>query len=227
MTHGIDRPAQSTIAPEIPTQRPAAETAEVVAPAAPAAEMGDPGMLALPAFVAGTTALGLVNVGFVPATASGASIPIVMTAGGTGLLVAALWAARLGQNANAGVFGIFAGFLYSYAALVLGLTHNWFGVPAASATRTQELFLISWIVVVGMLTLASLRLPTAYVAVFALIELALVLLLIGTVGASSGMVKAAGYVVFLFTALGIYIFMSGFSTATGGRAYPLGRPVIR
>lgn len=227
MSQATDRPAPSTTAPEIPSQRPGAETPEVAAPAASAAEMGDPGMIALPGFVAAATALGLVNVGFVPATAAGASIPIVMTAGGAGLLIAALWAARLGQNANAAVFGIFAGFWFSYAALVLGLTHNWFGIQAASVARSQELFLIAWLVVVGMLTLASLRLPVAYVALFALVELALLLVLIGTINGSTGIVKAGGYVVLLFTALGVYLFLSGMSVATGGRAYPLGPPVIK
>ena len=225
MTQATDRPAQSTIAPEIPSQRAAEVQVETAAAAAAAA--GDPGMIALPGFIAAATALGLVLTGFAPATATGASIPIIMTAGGFALLIAALWAARLGQNANAAVFGIFAGFWFSYAALVLGLTHNWFGIPAAGVVRTQEVFLIAWLVVVGALTLASLRLPAVYVAVFALVELALLLVLLGTINGSTGLTKAAGYAVFAFTALGVYLFLSGMSTATGGRAYPLGPPVLR
>jgi hypothetical protein len=38
-----------------------------------------------------------------------------------------------------------SGFWLSYAVLVLGLTHNWFGIPAAAAQATQELFLVSWL----------------------------------------------------------------------------------
>lgn len=87
----------------------------VVAPA-----VGSPAVIGVPTFVVGSLALGLVLVGYVPATAAAASIPI-STATGLGLVIAAVWAASLAQNAVAGVF---AGFWLSYAALVLGLTHN-------------------------------------------------------------------------------------------------------
>ncbi|MGZ4648811.1 MAG: hypothetical protein ACXVYC_21100, partial [Blastococcus sp.] len=80
MTQATDRPAQSTIAPEIPSQRAAEVPVEAAAAdvAAAAAAAGDPGMIALPAFIAAATGLGLVLTGFAPATATGASIPIIM-----------------------------------------------------------------------------------------------------------------------------------------------------
>ena len=43
--------------------------------------------------------------------------------------------------------------------LVLGLAHNWFGIVAADALHTQGWYLISWLVVIDMLTPATLRLP--------------------------------------------------------------------
>lgn len=162
--------------------------------------------------------------GFVPAVAVGASIPIIMTATGLGQSIAAVWAASLAQDAVAAIFGTFAGFWLSYAALVLGLTHNWFGVAAADAVRTQELFLTSWLVVIGLLTLAS-RLPLAFTILF-LIELALLLVLLGTAQASTGLVKAGGYVVFSFVVVGAYIFVDAMGGATGGKPMPLGTPVI-
>jgi succinate-acetate transporter protein len=162
----------------------------------------------------------------VPAAAAGASIPIIMTATGIGLLIAAVWAARVAQSAVAGVFAIFAGFWLSYAALVLGLTHGWFGIATADVLRSQELFLISWLVVLGLLTLGSVRLPLAFTLLFALVEAALVLDLLGTVNASTGLVKTAGWLVFAFVAVGAYLFLSGMSAATGGRAYPMGRPLM-
>ncbi len=225
MTQATDRPVAPNVAAEIPSPR--VSEAPAAAAAAPALPEGDPGMIALPGFIAAATALGLVLVGFAPATATGASIPIIMTAGGFALLISAIWAARLGQNANAAVFGVFAGFWFSYAALVLGLTHNWFGIPATGVVRTEETFLIAWLVVVGALTLASLRLPIVYVGLFALVEVALLLVLLGTVNGSTGLTKAGGYVVFAFTVLGLYLFGSGMSTATGGKPYPLGPPVLR
>jgi uncharacterized protein len=197
-------------------------------PATPAAAPvwgGDPMALGLPSFIVGSVALGLVLVGMVPATAVGASLPIIASATAAGLFIATIWSAIVGQSAVACVFGIFAGFWMSYAVLVLGLVHGWFAITAAAAVSTQELFLTAWLIVIVMLTLATLRLPVAYTALFALIDLALLLVLIGTANASSGTLKFAGYIVLLFAALGVYLFFSTVSLATGGKALPLGKPL--
>jgi succinate-acetate transporter protein len=126
----------------------------------------------------------------------------------------------------ASIFGIFAGFWLSYAVLVLGLTHNWFGITADAAKSTQELFLSTWLVLIVLLTVATLRLPVAFTALFALIDLALLLLLIATAQGSTGLVKTAGYVVLVFAALGAYLFIGAAAQATGGRPVPLGQPLL-
>jgi succinate-acetate transporter protein len=194
--------------------------------AEPAAPVGDPMMVGLPSFIVGSIALGLVLVGYVPAAAVGASLPIILAATGFGLAVAALWSAALNQSAVASVFAIFTGFWWSYALLVLGLTHNWFGIGADAAVSTQALFLISWLSVIGILTLATLRLPVAYTALFLLIDLALALVLTSTLQASTGVATMAGVVVFAFAAVGVYLFGSSASQATGGKAFPLGPPLL-
>ena len=201
-------------------------TQRAAAHAAPAAPPADPMMIGLPSFIVGSVALGLVLIGYVPAAAVGASLAVIIAATGLGLVVASVWAANLGQSAVAGVFAIFAGFWLSYALLVLGLTHNWFGISASAAVSTQGLFLISWLVVVGMLTLGTLRLPVAYALLFALIEVALVLVLIGTLQGSASVLHIGGIVVFVFAAVGVYLFFGSASTATGGSALPLGKPLI-
>jgi len=193
----------------------------------PVVPEGNPAVIGVPTFLVGSIALGLVLTGFVPAAAVGASIPIIMTATGFGQGLAAAWAARLGQNAVAAVFGIFTGFWTSYAALVLGLTHNWFGIVPEDAVRVQELFLGSWLAVIVLLTLATLRLPGAFTLLFSLIDLALLLVLIGTAQASTDLVKAGGIAVFSFVTVGAYLFLDAMSHATGGSALPLGRPVLR
>lgn len=213
-------------AAEGPPQPSAGEAvADETATAGPLA--GDPAILGLPSFVVGSVALGLVLVGVVPGSAAGASLPIILAATSAGLFVAAMWSAAIGQTAVAGIFGIFAGFWLSYAVLVLGLLHNWLGITAATAGATQKLFLITWLVIIVMLTLATLRLPLAFTAVFALIDVALLLLILATVQASAGLLKTAGYVVLAFAALGVYLFFGSASTATGGKALPLGRPILR
>lgn len=188
--------------------------------------LGDPAALGLPCFIAGSVSLGLALVGVVPATAIGAALPIILTATSIGLFLATIWSASLGQTAVASVFGIFAGFWLSYAVLVISLTHNWFGVAASSAQAAQELFLVAWLVVMVMLTLATLRLPVAFTAVFFLVDVALLLVFLGVNETSSALFKAAGYVVLVFAAIGVYLYYNTISLATGGGPVPLGKPVL-
>lgn len=187
---------------------------------------GDPALIGIPTFVVGSVALALTLVGAVPSTAVGAPVAIILAATGTGQLVAAVWAAGTGQSAVASIFGIFAGFWLSYGFLVLGLTHDWFGVPAESASATQALFLTSWVVTVALLTMATLRLPVAYTLLFVLIDAALALVLLATLQNSTELKSIGGYVVFTFATLGCYMFLHVMSLATGGRGLPLGRPVL-
>jgi succinate-acetate transporter protein len=196
-------------------------------PAAPAAVAGDPAIIGLPIFVAGSLALGLALIGYVPAAAAGSAIPVILAGTGIGLLISAVWAAALGQTLVAGIFGLFAGFWLSYSTLVLGLNHDWFKVPAADVTDSVVMFQITWAVVMAGLTLATVRLPVAFTAVVALVVLALVLLIFGTHNANTNLTHAAGVVTLAFAALGMYLFLSAASVATGGKGYPLGAPLVR
>ncbi len=202
------------------------ESGTSTAPPVVAAPVGSPAVVGVPVFVIGSVALGLADVGFVPAAAAGAAVPIIFAATGLGLVIATVWAARLAQNAVASIFAIFAGFWLSYAALFLGLVHGWYGVAAPDVSRTLELFLISWMLLIGLLTLATLRLPLAFTLLFGLITVALLLTLMGVVNASSSTTKLAGYVVFAFAAVGAYLFYDGMNQACGGKPMPLGKPVI-
>ena len=75
-------------------------TPEPAAAAAPAPVWGgDPMAVGLPSFIAGSVALGLVLVGMVPATAVGASLPIILAATAAGLFIATIWSAVVGQSA--------------------------------------------------------------------------------------------------------------------------------
>jgi succinate-acetate transporter protein len=201
------------------------ETAE--APTVPAPLNGNPALLGLPSFIVGSLALGMVLVGVVPPLAVGASLPIILAATSIGLILATIWAAAVGQSAVASVFGIFAGFWLSYAVLVLGLVHNWFGLGVVvNAVSSQELYLVAWLVIIVLLTLATLRLPLAFTVLFGLIDVALLLVLLGTTQASSGLLKAGGWVVFAFAAVGVYLFYDATTQATGGPPLPLGKPIL-
>ena len=193
---------------------------------------GDPAIFGLGSFIVGSVALGLSLVGVVPAGVLGAPLAIILSATALGLLMATIWCAALGQSAVAAVFGIFGTFWLSYAVLVLALDHNWFAIAPTAILDTVKLFLVSWLIAIVMLTLATLRLPSAFSILFGLVDLALLLLLIGYANASaagvpsSGLIKTAGYVVLIFAALGVYLFASAASVGTGGNALPLGKPLL-
>jgi len=213
--------------------RPAVAEEAPAAPAVVGPLAGDPSIFGLGVFIAGSVALGLGLVGVVPAGVLGAPLAIILAGTALGLLMAAVWCAALGQSAVAAVFGLFGTFWLSYAVLVLGLDHNWFAIAATAVIATVKLFLITWLVVIVMLTLATLRLPSAFTALFALVDLALLMLLLAFAEASplgvpsSGLLKTGGYVVLVFAALGVYLFFSASAAGTGGKPLPLGSPLMK
>ena len=205
-----------------------AEAAPVVGPMA-----GDPSIFGLGSFIAGSVALGLALVGVVPFGVLGAPLAIILAATALGLLMSTIWAAAVGQSAVAAVFGIFGTFWLSYAVLVLGLDHTWFVIAPTAVVDTVRLFLLTWLIIIVLLTVSTLRLPAAFTAVFVLVDLALLFLLLAwentsPLGApSSGLIKAGGWVVLIFAAVGAYLFYSAAQAGTGGKSLPLGPPLMK
>ena len=204
------------------------EAAPVVGPMA-----GDPSIFGLGSFIAGSVALGLGLVGVVPTGVLGAPLAIILAATAVGLLMSTIWAAAVGQCAVAAVFGIFGTFWLSYAVLVLGLDHSWFAIVPTAVIDTVRLFLLTWLIIIVMLTVSTLRLPAAFTAVFVLVDLALLFLLLAFENTSplgvpsSGLLKAGGYVVLVFAALGAYLFYGAAQAGTGGKALPLGPALMK
>ena len=196
-------------------------------PATSVVPPGDPMVIGLAGFVVGSVALGLQLSGYVSAVAGAATLPIIFGGSAVASLIATLWAARLGQNAIAAVFGVFTGFWSSYTLLVMGLTKGWLVIPPADIAHTQALFVISWLVPVIALTIGSARLPFSFTLVFALVDLTLVLQLIGVLNANTTALKYAGYSTLGFAAIGVYLFLDAFGQATGRKPLPIGSPLVR
>lgn len=231
MSSTIRRPVENTTAPPVPSPRAGTEyRAEVAAPmVAPvaAAPPVDPGLIGLPAFIVGSVALALVDLEFTPASAMFAAIPIILAATAIWQGVAAIWAIRLGQGASAGINGVFAGFWASYALLSLGLAHNWFLIGPLGVHRTQETFLIAWLVVIGLVLVATVRLPMIFTALLVLVEAAFFLAFLGVMNLNTTMTKASGWVILAFCAIGGYLFLSAMNVTNGGKPFPMGRPIVR
>jgi succinate-acetate transporter protein len=207
--------------------------AEVAPPAVPqplvveVSRAGDPLVFGLAVFVIGAVALGLQLLDYV--TAGGSVLPIIMAASGLGLLVATFWAIRLGQTFVASVLGIFAAFWFSYAILLLGLTHNWFGIPPEEVIASIRMFLIAWAVLGVLLLIASLRLPAAYPLLIALVEATFIILIIayGDDTPNTDLIKVAGGVLLASGAVGAYLYLSASAVSLGGKPLPTGSPIVK
>ena len=214
----------ATPSPTPTPQQPVRLVPPVAEPAA-APIAGNPSLVGLPSFLVGALTIGMVYIGVVPATAIAASMPIVIAAA-VGMFIATIWAARIGESAPAGISGIVGGFLLSYALLVLGLVHGWFGIGPLAVADTQKMFLIAWIAIVSVLILATLRLPVGYTLLFAVVDAALILSLLGVIQTSANLTKASGWVLMAVSALVVYFFASSASQVTGGKEFPLGPPIL-
>ncbi len=206
---------------------PPVAAVEPAAPPSAAFFAGAPAAVGVPVFVAGSVALALSLVGYVSGGAVGAPLAIIAAGTGVGLIIATLWSVALGQTMVASIFGIFAAFWLSYAALVFGLLHNWYVLPTADVTHTVASFQITWLVLIVLLTLGTLRLPFAFTLLFVLIDATLAFLIASTLNANTDLSKIAGWLTFAFAAVGAYIYLNVSSVSTGGPALPLGRPVVK
>ena len=101
------------------------------------------------------------------------------------------------------------------------------GAPLAiilAATAVGLLMSTIWAAAVGQ---------SAVAAVFVLVDLALLFLLLAFENTSplgvpsSGLLKAGGYVVLVFAALGAYLFYGAAQAGTGGKALPLGPALMK
>ena len=216
-------PAQQ--GPVEPTQQGPVEaeaTPEVTGPLA-----GDPLSLGLPSFIIGSVALGMVLVGFVSPLGTGASLPIILAATALGLLISTFWAIAVGPVRRRPCAWRLRRVLAQLCVPHPGAHARLVRRRTRRRQGKQELFLTAWVVIFSMLTLATLRLAAAFTAVIALVDVAVILVLIGVIQVSPNLLKAGGATAFLFAAVGIYIFFGTASIATGGKALPLGRPVLK
>ncbi|MBO0746812.1 MAG: hypothetical protein J2O47_00595 [Acidimicrobiaceae bacterium] len=193
---------------------------------APAAA-GDPVPLGLLVFALGSTVLGISLLGYVPLAVQGNSImPIVFAATGLGLLITTVWAARIGETFVATVLGAFAAFWISYAALVIGLAHNWYAIPPADILHSIGQFLIAWDIVIFMLFLVSLRIPLLFSLILGAGTIGVALITIGVLETSSAFQRAGGVFVLIFGALGYYGYLGTAIVSVGGEPLPFGKPAL-
>lgn len=183
---------------------------------------GDPLVLGLGSFIAGATIVGF----FLTETLTTGFyfLPVTIGSSFLGLLIATLWAARLGQTFVAAVLGLFMSFWASLGILGFALVHGWFG-DAAAATDALAGFYWTWGIVIALLTIAALRLPLLFVLLIGGVALTLIILALGTSDAGTGLEKLAGYVLWASDLVGVILFLGAGSVSLGGKGMSAG-PVL-
>ena len=91
---------------------------------------------------------------------------------------------------------------------------------------------LSWLILIVILTLVTLRLPLGFTVLFVLVDLALFFVYLGYHNAAAGVpdsaqLKTGGYFAWGFIAVGAYLFLDAMSAATGGKNLPLGPPILK
>ena len=193
-------------------------------------ERGDPQLVAAPVFTIGSIALAFNLVDYIPQTTSGAPLAIILGATGLFLALSTIWAAAAGQSFVAAFAGTFGGFWIGYGILVLALIHGWFAIPPEDIQRTIAVFAIAFASFFLFLTLASLRLPAIYPAIFGLVVAALCFVAAAYLMTpiDTDLLKVAGYITFVFAGLGMWLSWTVMNLSLGGPAFPpLGPVAIR
>jgi succinate-acetate transporter protein len=220
-----------TVETDVPTPSHRADGAAApVAPAppAPALPAGNPALLALITFLPSALTLGLWFIGYLDTVAlPGGMVATLALSAGLFMLVATIWAGRIGASTLAAIFGVFSAFWLSFALLVTALTSTWWAIAAAGVARVQATYLLSFLCVFTLLTLATLRLPLAFTVGFVLVDLTFLFAFIAVVNGNRDWFTWAGVTTFAFCAVFAYVLFDGFGQDLGGKAMPLGKPVIR
>jgi uncharacterized protein len=147
---------------------------------------------------------------------------------GVFLLIATVWAARLGASAVAGIFGTFSAFWLSLGLMLMGLNNGWFGLTdAAQVGSVLTPYVLSWLIVFVALTLATLRLPLAFTVGFVLVSATFALLLANLLTGQAIFSTLAGLTTFGFCAVYAYIFFDAMGQELGGRAMPMGNALVK
>jgi succinate-acetate transporter protein len=222
--------AVETDVPTTPSHRAegAAAQAAAAAPPAPALPAGNPALLALITFLPSALTLGLWFIGYLDtAKLPGGMIATLALSAGLFMLVATVWAGRIGASTVAAIFGVFSAFWLSFALLVTALTSTWWAIAAGGVQRVQATYLLSFLCVFTLLTLATLRLPLAFTVGFVLVDLTFLLAFIAVVNGNRDYFTWAGVTTFAFCAVFAYVLFDGFGQDLGGKAMPLGKPLVR
>ena len=121
---------------------------------------------------------------------------------------------------------MFSAFWLSFAALLIAITSNWWGLNGDATGQVRATYLLSFLIVFVLMTLITLRLPLLFTVGFVLVDVTFALAFIGVAASAAGLFPIAGIATFLFCAVFAYILADGMGQDLGGKALPLGNPIV-
>jgi uncharacterized protein len=197
----------------------AARTKPATSPAAPQVDphvpIADPGALGLGAFAGTTFVLSLFNAGLVgQAKLVAVVLPLALLYGGVAQLLAGMWEFRKNNTFGAVAFTSYGAFWISFFYYVHSIAPT---LPPADAHTATGIFLLTWTVFTGYMTLASVKTNAVLTAVLALLFVTFALLALGEFTTSTALVHAGGFTGLGVAVLGWYGSAAGVVNTTWGR----------
>ena len=174
----------------------------------------DPGHWAVFAFATTSFALGYVNSGWIGASAVFVVLPLALIFGGLVQLIVGLLEVFRKNIFGACVFGTYGPFWIIYGLYVEFFASS---VNKTDAGATAALFLAMFAVMTFFFVVASFGTDWMLVAIFTLIDVALILLAIGAGEANATLTHIGGYVTIAFAVLAWYHALGGLVEGTFGR----------
>lgn len=177
------------------------------------AGIADPGPLGLAGFAGTTFFLSAVNTHLLPESVTGVVLGLALFYGGLGQLLAGMWEFVKGNTFGATAFSSFGAFWLSYWFLVV---HVAGGLKASPGDIGNALgvFLLVWTIFTAYMTVASLRVSLAVLAVFAALTLTFLFLALGNFQASVPLTKVGGWLGFVTAILAWYASFAAVTNAT-------------
>jgi succinate-acetate transporter protein len=186
-------------------------------------------------------ALGLVTIGAVSHESGSIILPGTFFYGGVVQLIAGFFALASGATFAAAFLTAYGAFWLGYTAITMYFAPHIATTVVGTATgdaaqklaavaghdiaQALGLFLVAWLVVTLIFTVASLGTNAVTVLAFALLDIVIVLLVAGYFGASSagvpksGVIHAAGWFEILLAAVAFYLVLAELANETFGRAF--------
>lgn len=196
------------MAHDVPTRNvQAAErlpTAEAERPTA------DPAPLGLAGFALTTFVLSFVNADILKLSEIKVVLGLAVFYGGLAQFAAGMWEFRKGNTFGALAFSSYGAFWGSFAGILF-----WYGPPSTSAAQNaMGVYLLAWGIFTAYLTVASMRVSGAVMAVLAFLTATYIILAIGWFANNSTVIHAGGYVGIVTAVLAWYASFAGVTNAT-------------